>query len=314
MKQKILVTGSRGLVGSNLQKIAPDYYYIHSGIADLRDQHAEETVMKATKPDVVIHLAARVGGITSNVSRQADYYYDNTMMNTNVVHEAMKVGCKRVIGLLSTCIYPDVVESYPMTEDVILNGKPSKTNYGYAMAKRGLMCQLETYNEQYGMKNSWIAPCNLYGIGDKYDESNSHFVAALIKKIHVAKTSGQKHISLFGDGTPLRQFVIASDLAKIIKMSIDKGITESFNFAPDENRSILDIASNALIACDASDLVCIFNINNFFNGRMGKMAMNGQMRKDADNSRMKKIFPNFKFTSLHDGIKEAYKSYSEDKK
>jgi GDP-L-fucose synthase len=310
---KVLVTGGRGLVGSALNQIFPQGYYLHSGMGDLRNTSYARFIMRHVRPDVVVHLAARVGGITSNMSRQAEYYYDNVMINTNVVHEAYAAGCKRVVGLLSTCVFEDKSKEYPLTEEMLHNGVPSKTNFSYGHAKRQLAVMLASYNEQYGMQNSWIAPCNLYGEKDSYDESKSHFVAALIKKIYDVMHPNPysqmalmpKKIKLLGDGSALRQFALAEDVAQIILRTVRQNVTENFIFATDEIYSIKRIAKIALKACDAQDVKIEFD---------GDESKNGQMRKDASSEKMKSLFPDFKCTTLEEGIRRMYEAYCEMQK
>jgi GDP-L-fucose synthase len=297
---KILVSGGSGLLGTALARIMPNAYYLNSSIADLRVPIQVKSVMEHISPDVVIHLAGKVGGIQSNIKHPADYFYDNVMMNTNVLNEAQKVGCKRFIGMLSTCVYPANLpdDHYPMKEGLLHIGIPEETNLSYAYAKRMLAISVDAYNKQFGTEYSYLIPSNLYGIDDFYEPERSHFVASLIRKIHEAKESRRDNITLFGDGSGLRQFILADDLAVIIKKCIDNDIVQSFNIAPDENPSIKEIATIALKACDAEHL----KIN--WTGEM-----NGVHRKDADNYKLKTIFPNFKFTSLFDGIKLSYEAY-----
>ncbi len=157
-------------------------------------------------------------------------------------------------------------------------------------------------NKQYEMKYQYLIPCNMYGVGDKYDVDRSHFVAALIKKIYHAKVFGENSITLFGDGTPIRQFMDAYDLAKVIALCLENDITESFNVCPDEVYSIKQIAHIALEACDAQHLEIKFD----------RSKPNGQFRKDADNSKFKDIFPKFVFTSLLDGIRHTHRAFCEE--
>jgi len=295
-KRKILVTGGSGMVGQYLKEIMPDAIYLASKNCNLINQEAVEKCFNHIEPEVVVHLAARVGGITDNIAHPAEYFDQNILMNTFVLKSAKKVGVKQFIGILSTCIYPDKVESYPLYENQLHAGPPTPTNFSYGYAKRCLAVQIDAYNKEYGTKYNYLIPSNLYGEYDKFDEQSSHFVSALIKKIHQAKLSGKKSINLMGSGTPLRQFMYAKDLAVVIKKCIDENITDNFNVSCSENLSIREIAEVALKACGAEDFTLEFDTTK----------PDGQFRKDVSNEKMLSIMPEFKFTNLEDGIKHTY--------
>jgi GDP-L-fucose synthase len=248
------------------------------------------------KPDIVIHLAAKVGGIIDNINKPAEYYTENVLMNTLLVDYAHKLGVKRFVGVLSTCIFPDVMETYPMKEEDLHLGPPTQTNFSYGYAKRSLAVQIDAYNKQYGTDYQYLIPCNLYGLDDKDNESNSHFITALIKKIYDANINGDDHITLFGDGTPLRQFMHADDFAKIIAYIIENKISGNFNVATSENLSIKEMAEIALDACDSNHLNIVWDTSK----------PNGQFRKDVSTELLKNKIPNFNPISLHQGIKLTY--------
>jgi GDP-L-fucose synthase len=292
---KILVTGGSGQVGKELKQILPMAMYISSDNCDLTDEQSVKLLMINNQFDIVIHLAARVGGIMDNINRPADYFVDNIMMNTNILKWSHLTNVPRFIGILSTCIFPDIAPLYPMKEDVLHQGPPTKTNFSYGYAKRCLAVQIDAINEQFGTKYCYITPCNLFGIHDKFDE-RSHFVADLIQKIHNAKINNSSKIVLYGTGTPLRQYMNAKDLAKILKLMIDNDIVDNFNVATDENLTIEEIT---LIALDA--LGC-----KHFKIEYDNTKPDGQYRKDVDNTKFKLLFPDFKFSNLKQSIKEVY--------
>jgi GDP-L-fucose synthase len=217
---KILITGGSGMVGKSLKKLLPSATYLSSSDCDLTNESEVISLMTNTKFDVVIHLAAKVGGIIDNINKPDDYFTDNIQMNTNIVKWSRITGVNRFIGILSTCIYPDKVDTYPMTEDMLHQGPPTPTNFSYGYAKRCLAVHIDASNTQYGTKYQYLTPCNLYGENDKFGE-NSHFVAALVKKIVKMEQDGGKTLGLFGTGKPLRQFMHSDDLANIIKYCID---------------------------------------------------------------------------------------------
>jgi GDP-L-fucose synthase len=293
---RIVVTGGSGMVGRSLKKLGlPNATYLSSKDYDLTSERGVAKMYHDLKPTVVIHLAAKVGGIIDNINKPGEYFTDNVLMNTLLVEYARHYDVDRFIGILSTCIYPDVADSYPMTEDMLHEGPPTKTNFSYGYAKRSLAVQIDAYNQQYGTKYQYLTPCNLYGEYDKFGE-NSHFVAALIKKIHQAKVSGDDKINLFGTGKPMRQFMHSDDLARVIKTCLDEEIYDSFNVATDQNLSIDDIARTALRACDATHLKVEYDDSK----------PDGQFRKDVSTEKMKLYLPDFKPTRLYHGIKGTY--------
>jgi GDP-L-fucose synthase len=220
-------------------------------------------------------------------------------MNTLLLKYAYLSKVPRVTAILSTCIYPDVFDNYPLKEEDLHKGEPQKTNFAYAIAKRALAVQIDAYNQQYQTKYNYLIPCNLYGEYDKFDERRSHYLTALIGKIIKAEKQGISRLHLLGTGKPLRQFMYAGDLARTIKYCIDNDITSSFNVAVDENRSIREIAEIALKACGKENFELIFD----------QTSPDGQFRKDVSNARMKSLIPDFQFTPLEEGISNVYHYY-----
>lgn len=294
---KILVTGGSGLVGKHLQKILPNAFYLSSKDCDLTNITQVKWLISSYQPDIVVHLAARVGGIQDNIKYPADYFDDNILINTNIVKVCKDHDVKRFIGILSTCIYPSVVENYPMTEEDLFIGPPPPSNFSYGYAKRCLAVQIDAYNKQFGTKYNYLIPCNLYGDYDNlHNDSKMHFITALLNKIKNAKDN---KLNLLGTGKPLRQFMYASDLADIIKLVINNDITENFNVAPDFNYSINEMAKIALEVTE-KDYEIIYN----------RPDLDGQFRKDVSNKRLLEIFPHFKFTGLKEGLKQVYDKIS----
>jgi GDP-L-fucose synthase len=292
---KIVVTGGSGMVGKSLKKIMPNATYLSSQDYDLTSERGVAQMYHDLKPDCVVHLAAKVGGIIDNINKPSTYFTDNVLMNTLLVEYARHNGVERFIGILSTCIYPDKAESYPMTEEMLHQGPPAPTNFSYGYAKRCLAVQIDACNKEHGTNYQYLTPCNLYGEHDKFGE-NSHFVAALIKKIHEAKLAGEDKITLFGTGTPLRQFMHSNDLAAIIRRCIYENIYDSFNVATDQNVSIDDIARTAIRACKADEMRIEYDATK----------PDGQFRKDVSTDKMKSIFNDFKPTRLYHGIGSTY--------
>ena len=294
---KILVTGGNGLVGKHLQDILPEATYISSKDYDLTESYNAHRLMYKERPDVVIHLAARVGGILDNITNPVDYLEQNILINTNVLQHCHQFNVSKVISILSTCIYPDIVDTYPMKEEVLFNGPPPPDNFAYAMSKRCMATQMDSYVKQYNKQWSYLIPCNLYGEYDKYEEHHSHFVSALIKKIHEAKDS----VEIWGTGKPLRQFMYAGDLAKVIKYMIDNDVVDNFNVAPDYVHSIEEITKIGMESCGKGDLNIVYD----------NTKPDGQYRKDVDSSKLISVMKDFKFTSLEEGIRRVYDNFSQ---
>ena len=296
---KILVTGGSGMVGKSLKKILPEATYLSSKECDLKNEEEVKSLMNNNEFDAVIHLAAKVGGIIDNINKPDDYFVDNIQMNTNIVKWSRITGVKRFIGILSTCIYPDKVITYPMTEDMLHQGPPTPTNFSYGYAKRCLAVQIDACNKQYGTKYQYLTPCNLYGENDKFGD-NSHFIAALVKKIVKMEKDGSSTLELFGTGKPLRQFMHSDDLAWVIKECLDKNIYESFNVATEENLSIREMVDIALKSCNLQNTQLVFD----------KTKPDGQYRKDVSIEKLKGLLPNFKTLPLNKGIKKVYDKIS----
>jgi GDP-L-fucose synthase len=297
--KKILVTGGSGMVGRSLKDIMSNAIYLSSKDCDLTNPLETELLIKKHKPDVIIHLAAKVGGIMDNINKPAEYFDDNVLMNTNLLRLSYKYNVNRFIGILSTCIYPDKVDEYPMTEDMLHLGPPTPTNFSYGYAKRSLAVQIDAYNKQYGTKYQYLTPCNLYGEYDKWGE-NSHFIAALVKKIVKMEKEGGNKLELFGSGKPLRQFMHSDDLAWVIKECLEKNIYESFNVATEDNLSIEEMVKIALKSCDLEKTKLMFDTTK----------PDGQYRKDVSIDKLKSLLPMFKTLPLGKGIKKVYDKIS----
>jgi len=288
---KLLITGGSGAVGKHLQDILPDAIYVGSEY-DLTNWIDAENLFETYKPTHVVHLAAKVGGIKDNISKPAEYFNDNILINTHIMNMCKIYNVKRFVGILSTCVYPDVVESYPMIEKDLFSGPPTSTNFSYGYAKRCLAVHINAHNKQYGTKYNYLIPCNLYSEYDNFEHENKmHFVTALLKKI---KLSNQE-LNILGTGKPLRQFMYAGDLAKVIKTVINKDITDSFNVATSENLSINEMTNIALKV-----------LNKSLKIKYSNPELDGQYRKDVSSKKMLNYIPNFKFTSFEEGIKKVY--------
>lgn len=214
---KIYLAGHRGLVGSAILRRLKASGYSNivvrtSGELDLREQSAVRDFFTREKPDYVILAAARVGGIQANDIYPADFIYDNLMMEANVVHAAWQNGVRKLLALGSTCIYPKLAPQ-PLKEDYLLTGPLEPTNEWYAVAKIAGIKLCQAYRKQYGCSFIAAMPTNLYGPGDNFDLENSHVLPALIRKFHDAKVNKKPAVTLWGTGTPLREFLHVDDMA-----------------------------------------------------------------------------------------------------
>ena len=295
-EQNILITGSNGMVGHELRSLYPNAIHITHSDYDLTCENEIKYMFYNHQPKAIIHCAAKVGGIMDNIKNPARYFDDNILMNTLLLKYSRLNNVKRFIGILSSCVFPDVMDTYPMSEDDLHLGPPAKTNFSYGYAKRSLAVQIKAYNTQYGTKYNYVMPCNMYGEHDKIDENKSHFIAALLHKVKKAISKGDDSIVLFGDGTPLRQFMHAKDLAKILKIMLDNDIYDDLNIAVDANLSITEMAKIVLKATNNEHLKIVYDMTK----------ANGQHRKDIGIDRLKSLIPNYKFITLEEGIKSLY--------
>ena len=216
---KIYVAGHRGMVGSAIVRELNRQGYTHiitrtHAELDLCRQEAVEAFFAAEKPEYVFLAAAKVGGIVANQSALADFMYDNMILEMNVIHSAWKNGCKKLLFLGSSCIYPRLAPQ-PMQESCLLTGELEKTNEAYALAKISGLKYCEFLNRQYGTDYISVMPTNLYGPNDNYHPEHSHVLPALIRRFHEAKESGAEVVICWGDGSPLREFLYVDDLANL---------------------------------------------------------------------------------------------------
>ncbi|MCL5290542.1 MAG: GDP-L-fucose synthase [Bacillota bacterium] len=214
---KIYIAGHRGLVGSAIKSRLEQLGYSNlicrtSQELDLRNQQAVNEFFRATGPDYVFLAAAKVGGIQANHTYPAEFIYENLAIQTNVIHESYRQGVKKLLFLGSSCIYPKFTPQ-PIKEEYLLSGQLEPTNEPYAIAKIAGIKMCQAYNRQYGTCFIAVMPTNLYGPNDNYDLANSHVMPALIRKFHEAKEKNQPAVTVWGTGTPRREFLHVADLA-----------------------------------------------------------------------------------------------------
>jgi GDP-L-fucose synthase len=300
-EDKIYVAGHRGLVGSAIVRHLKSRGFSNilvrtSGQLDLRRQEPVERFFRHEKPDYVFLAAARVGGILANSMRPADFIYDNTMIAFNVIRSAYTAGVKKLLNLGSSCIYPKLAPQ-PLKEEYLLSGKLEPTNEAYAVAKISAIKLCRYYNEQHGTDYLSAMPPNLYGPNDNFDLKTSHVLQALIRKIHEANERGTP-VTVWGDGTPLREFLYVEDLADgLLSLMQYHGryeIGELINIGAGEEITVKDLA-------------CLIAETLGYSGsfRWDLEKPNGTPRKLLDVSKMREIGWTHK-TSLKEGIQKTY--------
>jgi GDP-L-fucose synthase len=293
--KKLLVTGSNGLVGSSITsnvKIGKEY--------DLRNIEETDKMFEYHKPTHVIHCAGKVGGLSANMNYKGEFFYDNIMINTNVIESARKNNVKKLVSFLSTCVFPDNIE-YPITEKKIHLGAPHFSNYPYAYAKRMADIQIRAYREQYGLEYVSVIPTNIYGPNDNFSLDTGHVIPMLLHKMYNAQRDNTDFV-VWGSGTPLREFIYSKDIAKLSEWALD-----NYN----ESEPIIFSNSNEISVKDLVDLL----VNEFnFKGKVifDKTKPDGQFRKPSDNSKLKSYLPNFEFTPIEEGLKETINWFIEN--
>jgi GDP-L-fucose synthase len=298
---KILITGGSGMLGRHLQENIPYALFPTSQELNLLDINNINEYLITHKPDIIVHAAAKVGGISDNIAHPYDFFEKNVSINTNIISCCVKHKIKKLIGISSTCAYPDIVDKYPMIESDLHSGKPSDTNLAYSYAKRMMCVQIDAANKQYNTGYNYIIPCNLYSEYDfLHNETKMHFITALIYKIVLAEKNKDRHITLFGSGRPMRQFMYAGDLSRIIKLIIDQNISANMNIAPPH--------SNLTIDYMAKTILDILDKKNW-KIEYDQSKPDGQYRKDVSNELMESYIPNFNFTTFQKTIPRIYNQY-----
>lgn len=306
IQKKILVTGGTGMVGRSLYDLIDSlqeqnylWLFLSSKICDLTKREKCEELFNDYKPDIVIHLASRVGGLYDNMKHNYNFYITNNMINNNILYCCEKFNVKSLISILSTCIYGDNIE---ISENNIHDVPPHNSNKGYAYSKRILDIGTELLSNKNNVKCINIIPSNLYGIYDNYNEESSHVVAALLSRIYNAKRSNSESIEIYGSGIAKRQFLNSFDLAKVILEIVQEKIVVNNQF-----KRII-VSGNREISI--KELVDIIVKKVEYNGRIiyNLEYPDGQLRKYAKDS---ELLNNFEFTLLEKGISDIIDKWDE---
>ncbi len=305
--KKILVTGAHGFLGRHLvanvlEKRGVLQEHLFLPTATELDLTKWENCVKAVEgQDIVIHLAAKVGGIGFNQQKPAELFYDNLMMGVQLMEAARQAGIKKVVAIGTVCAYPKNT-SVPFREEDLWLGYPEETNAPYGLAKKMLLVQSQAYRKQYGFNSIFLLPLNLYGPGDNFDPASSHVLAAIIKKAYDAKKAGQNYIELWGTGKATRGFLFVKDAAEGILLAAEHyDGQDPVNLGSDMEISIKDLAE---LVCREMD----------FEGeiRWDESKPDGQLRRSLDVSRAKQEFGFTATTNFLQGIKETIGWYQKN--
>ena len=305
--KRITVTGGRGFLGRHLiRRLQEDRQCPFVSIADLpgydlRNIEDIRRMYDGQKPEIVIHLAAVVGGIGANRDNPGRFFYDNAIMGIQLMHEAYLRDIEKFVAIGTICSYPKYTP-VPFSEDNLWNGYPEETNAPYGLAKKMMLVQSQAYRQQYGFNSIFLMPVNLYGPGDNFNPESSHVIPALIRKCVEAKARGDEEILVWGDGSPTREFLYVEDAAKgIIKAA------ESF-----EKSIPVNLGSGYEISI--KDLVILIADLSGFRGRIiwDITKPNGQPRRKLDTVRAFNEFGFRSKTNFEDGLRATILWYQEE--
>ncbi len=307
-KKNICVTGGAGFLGTHLiealrMRGAQNIFIPTIEKYDLVQREDIQRVLADADPDVIIHLAAHVGGIGANREHPAEFFYDNLMMGVQLMHEAYLAGVEKFVAIGTVCAYPKFTP-VPFKEDDLWIGYPEETNAPYGLAKKMLLVQSQAYRDQYGFNSIFLLPVNLYGPGDNFDPRSSHVIPALIRKCFEAQEKGEDHIVVWGDGSPTREFIYVTDAARGIALA-----TERFN------KSIpVNLGSGFEISI--KDLVEKIAWMIGFEGDLvwDTSKPNGQPRRALDTSRAKLEFGFEAQTDFDEGLQKTIDWYRQHRK
>ncbi len=304
--KRVVVTGGAGFLGSfvveKLQKRGTAEVFVpRSKDYDLRQSYAIRRLLANARPDIVIHLAARVGGIGANRAHPAEFFYDNLMMGIPLFHESWKFGVEKFVAIGTVCAYPKYTP-VPFKEEDIWGGYPEETNAPYGLAKKMLLVQSQAYRQQYGFSSIFLLPVNLYGPGDNFDPESCLVIPALIQKCAQARERGIDHIVVWGTGRPTREFLYVEDAAEGILLA-----TERYNAS-----APINLGSGMEISI--KDLVHLITWLMGFRGKIvwDTSMPDGQPRRCLDTSRAAQLFGFKARTSFEAGLEKTIQWYEQN--
>jgi GDP-L-fucose synthase len=294
--KRVLLTGGHGFLGSFLReqldrKEPAAVFAPRATELDLREPHAVRSYLAQTKPNLVIHAAAVVGGIGANRDHPGRFFYENAVMGIHLIEESRLAGVEKLVCLGTICSYPKFTPT-PFREEDLWNGYPEETNAPYGIAKKALLVQLQAYRREYGFDGVFLLPVNLYGPRDNFNLASSHVIPAMIRKFVEANDHGAKTVTLWGDGTPTRQFLYVEDAAEGIVLAAERyDREEPVNLGSGSEISIRDLATTIAAKTGfAGDIM------------WDPIQPNGQPRRVLDVSRATREFGFHARTSFDDGL------------
>jgi len=302
-KKNVLVTGGAGFLGSHvvdeLKRMGCKNIFIpRSAQYDLREKGDIQRCLKDSNPDLVIHLAAVVGGIGANREHPGSFLYDNAIMGISLIEECRKFGVAKMTLLGTICAYPKITP-IPFREENLWNGYPEETNAPYGLAKKLMLVQSQAYRQEYGFNSIYLLPVNLYGPRDNFDPTSSHVIPALIKKIHDAKKAGDSQMVCWGTGSATREFLYVEDCARAIVAASEKyDGSEPVNLGSGMEISIYDLVHLIAKLMD-------------FKGEIvwDRSKPDGQPRRCLDTSRAEKYFGFKASVPFEDGLRKTIEWY-----
>jgi GDP-L-fucose synthase len=280
----VVVTGGSGFLGRRVvaaleQRACAAIHSPRSARYDLREKAQVIRLFEETRPDVVIHLAAVVGGIGANRAHPGRFFYENLVMGVETLEQARRFGVRKFVGIGTICAYPKITP-VPFREDALWDGYPEETNAPYGLAKKMLLVQSQAYRQEYGMDAIHLLPVNLYGPGDNFDPETSHVIPAMIRKMEEARRAGRDEVVLWGDGSPTREFLYVDDAAEGVVLATERyDESAPVNLGSGHEVPIRDLA---VVVAQATG----------FTGRVVWDASkpNGQPRRGLDTSRAERAF------------------------
>jgi GDP-L-fucose synthase len=306
--RKVVVTGGAGFLGSFLveklrQRGAADIFVPKIQDYDLVNEEAAIRLLQDARPDVIIHLAAFVGGIGANRAHPAEFFYNNLMMGVQLMHQAWKAGVQKFVAIGTVCAYPKITP-IPFKEEDLWNGYPEETNAPYGLAKKMLLVQAQAYRQQYGFNAIYLLPVNLYGPRDNFNPDSSHVIPALIRKCSEAQERGDSEVVVWGDGSPTREFLYVEDAAEGIALAAERyNGEEPVNLGSGNEISIKRLSE--IIASETG-----------FTGRLvwDRTKPNGQPRRALDTGRAERYFGFKAHTSFEDGLRRTIEWYQKTRR
>ncbi len=305
--KRVLVTGGAGFLGSFVVEKLKDrdcnnIFIPRSQDYDLVDMEAVERVYKDSDPDIVIHLAASVGGIGANMENPGKYFYDNLMMGAQMMEQGRLFGIEKFVALATICSYPKFTP-VPFKEEELWNGYPEETNAPYGLAKKMLLVQSQAYRQQYGFNSCCLFPVNLYGPRDNFDPDSSHVIPALIKKCIDAITNNESGITVWGTGKASREFLYVEDAAEAVILAAERyDKSDPINIGAGFEITIRDL------------IELIVNLTNFKGEIVWDTSKpDGQPRRMLDTSKAEKEFGFKAKTNFEKGLKKTIEWYRERK-